>query len=129
MHFSNTLFKSSRGITGYFSVDCNLIQKRRYSTLGNIIIDEFSQINKKYMCSLLSVWILFGSLVGAVSDLINDRLNGIMFKPKDITALLNALQQLVANKFQHEIFASRAAEKIITNHSLESVVPTLKGIL
>lgn len=81
------------------------------------------------MCSLLSVWILFGSLVGAVSDLINDQLNGIMFKPKDITALLNALQQLVANKFQHDIFASRAAEKIITNHSLESVVPTLKGIL
>ncbi len=52
-----------------------------------------------------------------------------MFKPNDITALLNALQQLVTNKVQHDIFASKAAEKIFTNHSLESVVPTLKGIL
>ena len=52
-----------------------------------------------------------------------------MFKLKDIIELLYALQQLVTNKVQHDIFASIAAEKIFTNHSLESVVPTFKGIL
>jgi glycosyltransferase involved in cell wall biosynthesis len=67
--------------------------------------------------------------VGAVSDLIDDQLNGIMFKPKDITALLNALQQLVTNKVQRDIFATRAEEKIYKNYSLNSAVISFKRIL
>jgi glycosyltransferase involved in cell wall biosynthesis len=69
------------------------------------------------------------SNVGAVPDLIDDEVNGLLFKPKDTKALSIAIQRLIINKEERDIFASRAAEKIFTNHSLESVVPTFKGIL
>ena len=72
---------------------------------------------------------VISSNVGAVPDLIIDQVNGLLFKPKDTEALSIAIQRLIINKEERDIFASRAAEKIFTNHSLESVVPTLKSIL
>jgi len=67
--------------------------------------------------------------VGAVSDLIDDQVNGIMYKPKDIKALTFAIEQLVGNREQRIIFGKKAAEKIYRNHSLESAVISFKRIL
>lgn len=67
--------------------------------------------------------------VGAVSDLIDDQVNGIMYKPKDIKALTFAIEQLVGSREKSIIFGTKAAEKIYRNHSLESAVVSFNRIL
>lgn len=69
------------------------------------------------------------SNVGAVVDLIEDEVNGILFTPKDVEALSLAIQKLIINKELRDVFALRAAEKIFINHSLESAVAKFNSIL
>jgi glycosyltransferase involved in cell wall biosynthesis len=67
--------------------------------------------------------------VGAVADLIDDQVNGLLFNPKDIEALSIAIKQLVINKVQRDIFAERSSKKIFMNHSIENAIKILNRIL
>lgn len=67
--------------------------------------------------------------VGAVPDLINNQVNGIMFTPKDVNALADALNSLIVNSELREVFATKAKEKIYQSHSLENAVASFKRIL
>lgn len=67
--------------------------------------------------------------VGAVPDLIENHVNGIMFNPRDINALTDSINQLVLNSELRDYFASKAKEKIYRDHSLDSAVASFKRIL
>lgn len=67
--------------------------------------------------------------VGAVPDLIEHQVNGIMINPKDITALTDSLNQLLLNSKLRDTLASKAKEKIFRDHSLDNAVASFKKIL
>lgn len=67
--------------------------------------------------------------VGAVPDLIEHQVNGIMINPKDINALTDSLNQLLYNVELRDVLAAKAKEKIYRYHSLDSAVASFKRIL
>lgn len=67
--------------------------------------------------------------VGAVPDLIDDQVNGIMYNPKDVDALASAINRLVINRELRKALASNAKSRIYENHSLDSAVDSFKRIL
>jgi glycosyltransferase involved in cell wall biosynthesis len=69
------------------------------------------------------------SNVGSVPDLIEHQENGILFNPKDINALSEAIKLLVSDQDKRDIFALKSKEKILQNHSINSAVDSFKRIL
>ena len=67
--------------------------------------------------------------VGAVPDLIEDQVNGLLFNSGDINALTCLLNQLMLSRELRESFATKAKEKIYRNHSIENAVFSFKRIL
>lgn len=67
--------------------------------------------------------------VGAVSDLIEDKKNGLLYNPGNINQLINALQILIDSAELRNKYADEALKTIKEKNSLDSAVKVFRNIL
>jgi glycosyltransferase involved in cell wall biosynthesis len=75
------------------------------------------------MCSGIAC---IASNVGAVDEVINDRINGMIISPGNIEELSNSIEYLVVNSEQRLSFGLKAREYILQEHSLSRVVKVFR---
>jgi len=67
--------------------------------------------------------------VGSVNDIIDNNLNGFLYKPGDIEKLSELIQKLIDSSETRHRFSDLAFDKIYNNNSLSSAVRTFQQIL
>jgi len=99
--------------------------KDAYEFINAIDISVLTSISESFPYSLLEGALLkkasISTNVGGIPDLFDHSVNGFLFTPKDVSALVSYIIELADNKPKRILFGNKLYEKAFNNFSLEKM--------
>jgi glycosyltransferase involved in cell wall biosynthesis len=101
-------------ITGYYQRANVYVAPTLYETFGYTVLESMA-------CGVPVV----ASRVGAIPELVDDGVTGLLVPPGDPEALAEAIIYLLSDSAQREQMGKRAREKAVTEYAVEKIGPRL----